>query len=281
MAAGELKHILFPVDFSPVCAAVVPAVAAMARQFCAKVSLLHALDTHDELPEQQRERAAFYQDKLAQFSPQAFEGLAVERVLLHGRPAEAIVDYARRWHADLIMMPTRGHTRFRQLLLGSVTAGVLHDAQCPVWTSAHAEQIPAAGVEYKRIVCAIDLGARSAGVLKCADFFAAKFGAELHVVHSVQAVDPRLASAVAHRAHAYLIETAQEKYGKLAKELGLRVPIEILEEPELIPPIVRAAERLKADLLVIGRGVIQGFLGRLRSNAHELIRTSPCPVLSV
>ena len=36
-----------------------------------------------------------------------------------------------------------------------------------------------------------------------------------------------------------------------------------------------------ADLLIIGRGVIQGPLGRLRTNAHEIIRRSPCAVLSV
>jgi hypothetical protein len=42
-----------------------------------------------------------------------------------------------------------------------------------------------------------------------------------------------------------------------------------------------AVKRNKGDLLVIGRGVIEERLGRLRTNAYDIIRSSPCPVLSV
>jgi hypothetical protein len=45
--------------------------------------------------------------------------------------------------------------------------------------------------------------------------------------------------------------------------------------------IVASAERSQADLLIIGRGAAKGVLGRLRTNAHDLIRESHCPVLSV
>jgi nucleotide-binding universal stress UspA family protein len=41
------------------------------------------------------------------------------------------------------------------------------------------------------------------------------------------------------------------------------------------------ALRHGADLVVIGRGVLQETLGRLRSNAYAIIRHAPCPVLSV
>ena len=36
-----------------------------------------------------------------------------------------------------------------------------------------------------------------------------------------------------------------------------------------------------ADLILIGRGVIRGVLGGLRSEAYAIIREAPCPVISV
>jgi hypothetical protein len=36
-----------------------------------------------------------------------------------------------------------------------------------------------------------------------------------------------------------------------------------------------------ADIVIIGRGVIQKPFGRLRSGAYEVIREAPCPVISV
>jgi nucleotide-binding universal stress UspA family protein len=68
----------------------------------------------------------------------------------------------------------------------------------------------------------------------------------------------------------------------LAKEAEVDFPpLEILEGTGLPEKIAAAVESHHADLLIIGRGSVQGVLGRLRTNAHELIRQSRCPVLSV
>jgi nucleotide-binding universal stress UspA family protein len=45
--------------------------------------------------------------------------------------------------------------------------------------------------------------------------------------------------------------------------------------------VCTAAERLGADVLVVGRGSAAGMFGRLRTNAYSIIRQSPCPVVSV
>jgi nucleotide-binding universal stress UspA family protein len=37
----------------------------------------------------------------------------------------------------------------------------------------------------------------------------------------------------------------------------------------------------RADLVVIGRGKIRSGLGTLFANSYDIIRESPCPVLSV
>jgi nucleotide-binding universal stress UspA family protein len=46
--------------------------------------------------------------------------------------AEAIVDVAEQAGADLVVVGTRGHSPFGELMLGSVTQGLLHISPCPV-----------------------------------------------------------------------------------------------------------------------------------------------------
>ena len=36
-----------------------------------------------------------------------------------------------------------------------------------------------------------------------------------------------------------------------------------------------------ADALIIGRGILHETLGRLRAHSYQIIRTAPCPVISV
>jgi nucleotide-binding universal stress UspA family protein len=45
--------------------------------------------------------------------------------------------------------------------------------------------------------------------------------------------------------------------------------------------ISELARARRADLLVLGRGVSQGIIGRLRANAYDIIRQCPCPVASI
>ncbi len=59
-------------------------------------------------------------------------GLQVEAELLRGRPSAAIVDDARIWGPDLIVVGSRGHGPVETAVLGSVSAAIVDHATCPV-----------------------------------------------------------------------------------------------------------------------------------------------------
>jgi nucleotide-binding universal stress UspA family protein len=92
------------------------------------------------------------------------------------------VESAANHHADLIMMPTHGVGPFRSFLVGSATAKVLHDATCPVWTAAHAEQQTVSGIP-KAILCAIDGSPATPSLARWAVEFAKTVGARLTLLH--------------------------------------------------------------------------------------------------
>jgi nucleotide-binding universal stress UspA family protein len=60
-------------------------------------------------------------------------GCTVERLTLRGRPASAIVEEARAWKADLVVLGNRGHGPIASMVLGSVSAEVVDHAPCPVF----------------------------------------------------------------------------------------------------------------------------------------------------
>jgi nucleotide-binding universal stress UspA family protein len=59
-------------------------------------------------------------------------GRPIETVLLIGTPVSQILEQAKAWAADYIVMGSHGHTAFYDLLVGSTTHGVLLHASCPV-----------------------------------------------------------------------------------------------------------------------------------------------------
>jgi nucleotide-binding universal stress UspA family protein len=58
--------------------------------------------------------------------------LQVEYTVRDGDPRDVIVDFARERQADLLVMGAFGHSKVRELLLGSTTQYVINHAPCPV-----------------------------------------------------------------------------------------------------------------------------------------------------
>jgi nucleotide-binding universal stress UspA family protein len=137
-----------------------------------------------------------------------------------------------------------------------------------VWTGVHLEDAPAAlSIPIRNVLCAVDLGPQSAKTLAWAASLAREFDARLTLLHTMPC-GPEAQSA------------AGEELRRLQSSSGAGADV-LLETGEPALTICDAAARMKADVLVIGRGSAAGVYGRLRTNAYAIIRQSPCPVVSV
>jgi nucleotide-binding universal stress UspA family protein len=288
----SLKHLLLPTDFSPRSKEVAAYATTLARRFQAKLTLVHVLPpinipwaalngggiVRDQILENHRSLA---QKQLDSFLQSELNGAT--RVLLDGDPADAIVQYAHANAVSLIMLPTSGCGPVRRFILGSVTAKVLHDANCPVWTGTHNQETTAgASSGMQTVVCAMDVNPESAVPLRWAAEFASEFHARLVVVYAVPALDfhPGTYYIDAERRKRIVAEATSA----VAKMLQGCCPsgAEIRIESGSIPRAVcSTTEDQRANLLVIGRASTTGTFGRLRTTSYAIIRESPCPVVSV
>jgi len=60
------------------------------------------------------------------------QGLNAETVIRDGDPSRMIVEEAKDWGADLIVVGSHGYSGIKRLLLGSVAQAVVDHAPCPV-----------------------------------------------------------------------------------------------------------------------------------------------------
>jgi nucleotide-binding universal stress UspA family protein len=286
---NSLAKILLPVDFSERSALAVRYARDLALHFHAEIILAHVLPPlHSEfgmpitgsmLVDVYRSRTDQAERDLNAFELDALSGLNVRRLLLHGDPASKIVELAHQERVDLIAMPTHGYGQFRRFILGSNTAKVLHDADCPVWTGVHIEEAPPIAAPFGKILCAVDLGPQSARTLAWASWLQREFHGQLTLIHAIaahsEALDePDLSWRTGIR------EIAEEELLRLQRETSAEADL-LLEAGEPTRIICSAAARVGAGTVIIGRGSAAGNFGRLRTNSYAIIRQSPCPVVSV
>lgn len=286
----SLNTILFPVDFSDRCRGAAHYAAAFAGRFRSRLILLHVLETTIGQPGDldfgglgvlhMEDRLTRAQHLIDTCLADELRYLNVERRLETGDPARTIMRVANAEKADLIMLPTHGYGGFRRFVLGSVTAKVLHDAECPVWTGVHMEAAPPLdAIQMRRILCAVDLSAKSESVLAEGAQLAEEYGAELALAHVVPGTDAIPENILDCELRRHLIAQAREQLLTLAGKAGFNGSM-IVRSGEVSKVIDATAKEFGADLVVIGRTQHHGF-GRLRTHSYAIIRESPCPVLSI
>lgn len=282
------QKILFPVDMSDSCLAAAPWVDAMARKFKASVTLLHVLEMPPAYATDWYGFMAMVDmssirnsriNELNAFLANKFAGVPVSRVMPEGAPEEVISHYAEEQGMDLIMMPTHGYGSFRSFLLGSVTAKVLHDAICPIWTGVHVEQITPPSGKFENVMCAVDLTEKSVPTMKFAARLAEDLGANLWLIHAVPGADVRPEKYFDADLQQYLEEEARKTIQEMQAKAGIEARI-CLGAGDVSRVVSEAALHHAADLVIAGRGHATRTLGRLRTHVYSIIRESPCPVIS-
>lgn len=282
------RQIVFPVDYSEPCRAIVPYVRDAVTRFDAHLMLAHAIVPLPVLPGEYavanlaspEEDRPVEEDRLRRFAAASFPGMKVDCIVDIGDPGTVIQGIVSHQGADLVMMPTHGHGPLRRLLMGSNTAKVLHDVSCAVWTGVgtvledHAPALP-----YKSIVCALNQSDEARAVLRAASAIAETYGADLYLFHAAQTPPPS-GEVDVFLYSKELVEAANAWLRELKGSEGIEAPHAVADR-SVGSGIREEALRRHADLIVVGRGHSQGALSRIWSHLYSLIREAPCPVLSV
>ncbi|MFI5339876.1 MAG: universal stress protein [Candidatus Methylomirabilales bacterium] len=306
-------RILVPLDGSPLAEGILPEVAELATLHDAelmllRVALAHTLpgvDATDAQVYAVEEAEGYLAEVERRLAPQ---GITVTRAVRYGHAAEEILDHAQVRRVDLIAMSTHGRTGILRLVLGSVAEAVLRASPVPVLLLRAMAPAPshagdaARGVTavvrerpadlraptFRHILCPVDFSTQSDGAMECAGDLAQRFHADLTVLHVVY--DP-LDITCSHIPHPPLEQLREEMIREAERVLQRRVRrrLRFLPRAKTMvvagPPyrqIVRYAQEHHADLIVMGT---QGLTGLDRlimgSTAERVVRTAPCPVVSI
>jgi nucleotide-binding universal stress UspA family protein len=142
----DFMKILLAIDDSPYSEAAVEAVASMTWPPDTTVRVLSAVepfvppatelwyDAGGSLERARQEITTQYEELTARRAERLqARGLKAEAVVRDGDPRSVIVDEAKDWSADLIVVGSHGRTGLARLLLGSVAQSVVSHAPCSVW----------------------------------------------------------------------------------------------------------------------------------------------------
>jgi nucleotide-binding universal stress UspA family protein len=211
---------------------------------------------------------------------------SVDGNVLRGRAASVIVDDAREFRADLVIVGSRGHGAIATLLLGSVSSEVVDHAPCPV--------LVARGRSLSRAVFATDDSPSAQAAEAILSRWPVFAGLPIHVLSVAEVVHPWTTGIAptmyGQVLNAYAAELRESKAqhqriatdaaGRL-RESGRRVDSE-MRDGDAAGEIIAAAEKRGADLIVLGSrgrtGLARLLLG---SVARNVLSGSTASVLVV
>lgn len=226
-------------------------------------------------------------EKLIRFHHNKFGNVKI--LVRNGEPREQVLQTLLKEKCDLAVMGTHGITGWRYLVLGSTTEGVVCESPCPVLVvcaGPHAQRKIEQTLQ--TILCPTDFSEPSKTALCLAGSLARDTGAQLRVLHVLEALEPELGIVSPKEFNDMRSSDAAQALIPILKET---LPPELQNGENLFrlvsagipaPEIVKSAKEVEADLIVIascGQSGWRRFI--FGSVADEVMRTAPCPVLVV
>lgn len=170
------KSLMVPLDGFDYAEQALPHALALARRAGAQVHLVHVLDMLMRPPYAERVPSYEWWNGAAidcardylrvQWEKLVAAGVDGTHTVLTGKPAEALVEEAKRRRADLIVMATHGRGPLRRLWLGSVADQLSRTAGRPIMFVRVSDQmVPVPPPRFSSILVALDGSTVAEGVL--------------------------------------------------------------------------------------------------------------------
>ena len=138
--------------------------------------------------------------------------------------------------------------------------------------------------EYKKILACVDLTDGSEQIAERARDMATRCGAAvtlLHVVEYVPVEPMGEALLPTVQIESELVERARKRLTELAAKLGLNDARQLVETGGIKTEIIRTAQRLGVDLIVLGSRERHGLAILLNFTEDTILHAAPCDVLAV
>ena len=273
-----LQRILVPHDLSEPATAALTCGATLARSFGARCDVLH-VTSRGGIEQGPPQRDQTLETAVRQYLHERGYAAQVEPVFeyRYGMPADAISHYAKEQNIDLIVIGTHGRGALAHAMLGSVAEKVVRNAPCPVLT-VRSQQANFLG---RNILVPTDFEAASESALTYGRTLAGIFGARLHVLHVMENHFLRAMSADPHELAARFRQRLHDRLtDNDRRALHATVALDVSDQPA--QAIVDYATNMRIDFIVMGthgRHAMDRLL--MGSVAERVVRTAPCPVLTV
>ncbi len=262
------KRILLPLDGSKLAECVLAHLVAIAGVSDSDVRLLRVLEPSlgsmrmqliDPVDWQIRKaEAVSYLGGLAARLQDA--DLHVSTEIREGKPAEQIIESARSWSADLILMSSHGQSGLSPWNVSSVVQHVILHSHCSVmivraYLPAGAEMT---GLKYHKIFLPLDGSQRAEMPISFAEALVRKYGSELLVAHVVQ--EPELPRRTHPSQEDLLLvrqltqrnrEEAIIYLENLRSRLSAPIEAKLETSPKVSQSLHRIAEENQVDLTIL------------------------------
>ncbi|RMB59190.1 universal stress protein [Dokdonia sinensis] len=183
-----IKKILVPTDFSVQAENALRVAADLAKRHDAEINLLHMLElpmqlvdgayggAKSELPEAIFFMKLAHQKFQAMMASPFLDGITVIETAEFDGAFEGIMDYAKKYEADMIVMGTHGASGLQEFFVGSNTEKVVRNSEIPVLVIKNRHE----KFEIKNFVYALDFQAENHNAFKQAIAFAKINDVKLH-----------------------------------------------------------------------------------------------------
>jgi nucleotide-binding universal stress UspA family protein len=208
----------------------------------------------------------------------AASGLDAKGEIIDGYPRTGIIEVARQWPSDLIILGSQGYQSLASFLLGSVAANVLRNAPCSV-------EIVRPSDDCNRILVATDGSAYSIAAVRSIATRPWSEGCQFKVISVVDRAFPEAAwffnQQVMERIEERMTDEAREAVSTAVEMLasaGLCAAGSVIAgDPK--SKIIEEARLWEADMAIVGSHGRRGFDRALQGSVSEAVAMhAPCSV---